>query len=139
MIMDSRIASLKEIVGKKNLREIDKGIATILDSEDPSLISQLFYLFDDGLKDDQIMFSVIHAVESLENSYYLKTFLQHLDRLMKVAPESAAYLLLRIANHLPSFTMLKEELRKNPASIKAINDAKERVLKMKPDSRLLEI
>jgi hypothetical protein len=138
--MDSRIASLKEIVGKKNLREIDKGIATILDSEDPSLISQLFCLFDDGLKDDQIMFSIIHAVESLENSYYLKSFLQHLDGMMKFAlPESAAYLLLRIANHQPSFSMLKEELAKNPTSVKAINEAKERVLKMKPDSRLLEI
>jgi hypothetical protein len=131
--MDRRIAALKEIVSRKNIREIDEGIADILDSEDPLLISQLFYLFDDGLKDELIMFSLIHAVESLEVTYYLKSFLHHLDGMLQVAPSSAALLFLRIANHQPTFSILKEELKRNPMMAKAVNEARERALKIKPN------
>jgi hypothetical protein len=130
--MDPRIAALKNIMTGKGLREIDEGIADILDADDPSLTSQLFYLFEDGLN-HQIMFSVIHAVESLENSYYVKSFLQHLQGLLKIAPQSAGYLLVRILNHGPSVSILKEELKRNPMISKSVHDAREIALKMKAD------
>jgi hypothetical protein len=65
---------------------------------DPSSIGLLLPLLDDHAEYDELMFSIIHAIESFDDDIYVREILQQLPGFLAKSPRWATVIHMRILN-----------------------------------------
>jgi hypothetical protein len=106
MTLDNKIALLRDVLYRPcedNFNEANEIINSIaILQKDDSLIP-LLRLFDDSLS-DSIMFSLLHAVESWDDSQFSIALLEILDELWAQAPRWTMIIHIRIMNNPRTFS-----------------------------------
>ncbi len=103
--------------------EFESVLAEIVRLDDPSCIKGLLILFEDEAEFDELMFSIIHTVESFGVRTYIEYLLRGLPALWKKSPRWAVILHMRILNDSESsltYASLLETLR--PLEREAVRD-----------------
>lgn len=65
---------------------------------DPSFIGLLLPLLDDRAEYDELMFSIIHTLESFDDATYVGRILEHLPEFLAKSPRFAKIVHMRILN-----------------------------------------
>ncbi|MGG4548019.1 Imm30 family immunity protein [Rossellomorea marisflavi] len=113
----------------------EQAITSILDLKDLNHIKNLCMGFDDKTENDEVMFGLIHAIESYDEFFdseqSLKELAESLPYMLPHAKEWAKTLHKRILNHEPSFKKYKKVISIADASVKEmvlqfVNEIKER-------------
>lgn len=84
------------------MREVDRMLDGIRVMGDPSSIPALFAFLDDTDPSQEAMWSIVHLLESFDDSSYFKGLLEGLVTLNSKAPGWAATIHARILNDPPS-------------------------------------
>ncbi|WP_408950297.1 Imm30 family immunity protein [Lysobacter sp. Hz 25] len=93
-------------VEETNVARFDALIAEAYRAEDEALIPVLLGLLDDDCEFHEVIFGVVHAVESFASDRYFAALAQNLATLRQRAPEWCALLHTRILNSPPHFAGL---------------------------------
>lgn len=111
----------------KNQQEIsafETAISSILNLNDLNHIGNLCMGFDDVTEHDEVMFGLIHAIESYDQVFgseqSLKKLAQSLPYMLPHAKEWAKTLHKRILNHEPSCNIYAEVISQGDVNIKMI-------------------
>lgn len=97
--MSPILLPIKEFISQNNVREADNLIIELQKRNDLKLIGELLELLDDNCKYDELMYSIIHATETMEDSAFVNNFLERAEDLLKTSPKWAGVLLIRIVNN----------------------------------------
>jgi hypothetical protein len=84
---------------QQNIFDLEGVIAEISELNDPSVIAPLLLLIRDSMSSDEIVFSIIHYVESFDDEIYVRNVIACLNALYKAAPSWCGVILLRIINN----------------------------------------
>lgn len=97
---------------KREVEKYEKSIENILDMKDVNNIEELCQGFDDLTENDEVMFVLIHAIESYDKIVSLEISLKVLaNSIPKMLPHAKEWLKIlhkRILNHEPSRNIYKE-------------------------------
>ncbi len=112
------LVELNELKNNRLLRDeseverFEKSIENILDMEDVNNIEILCQGFDDLTENDEVMFGLIHAIESYDkivsSEISLKVLANSIPKMLPHAKEWLKILHKRILNHEPSRNIYKE-------------------------------
>lgn len=112
------LVELTELKNNRLLRDesevekFEKSIENILDMEDVNNIEILCQGFDDLTENDEVMFGLIHAIESYDkivsSEISLKVLANSIPKMLPHAKEWLKILHKRILNHEPSRNIYKE-------------------------------
>jgi len=91
-------------------------LAEILASENPLLITKLLSFLRDDTDYDELMFSIIHTIESFNDEIYVKRIIDGLDELCNNSPRWASIIHIRIINSKPTLEAYISEMRKSSCS-----------------------
>lgn len=109
MLANFQAAVLDMDVG--GVRMLDETIATLMRQPDPRCIEPLLLALDDHVKQDEGMFSIIHAAESFDDDRYIEALLVVLPKLREKAPKWASIVLMRVLNNAQTMLVLTRKLR----------------------------
>lgn len=111
----------------RNQQEIlnfESTISSILNMEDLNHIQNLCMGFDDETEHDEVMFGLIHAIESYDKIFdseqLLKKLSESLTYMLPHAKEWAKILHIRILNHEPSCKLYAKVILESDDKIKTI-------------------
>lgn len=130
ILIDNRLLRSQEEVSK-----FEQAISGILDLKDLNHIRNLCMGFHDATEHDEIMFGLIHAIESYDDLFgseqSLKELAQSLPLMLPHAKEWAKTLHKRILNHDPSRKIYskvisKGEINNKNIVLQLLNEIKER-------------
>ncbi|HZH61862.1 MAG TPA: Imm30 family immunity protein [Metabacillus sp.] len=130
ILIDNRLLRSQEEVS-----EFEHAISSILDLKDLNHIRNLCLGFHDATEHDEIMFGLIHAIESYDDLFSseqsLKELAQSLPLMLPHAKEWAKTLHKRILNHDPSRKIYSKVISEGDVNIRIIvlqlvNEIKER-------------
>lgn len=79
--------------------EFDAVLENIADYTDGSMIEDLCLVFDDETQEEEVMFGLLHLIESFERQQYLTEMSKALPKMMENASEWATILNIRILNN----------------------------------------
>lgn len=112
------LVELTELKNNRLLRDesevgkFEKSIENIIDMEDVNHIEILCQGFDDLTENDEVMFGLIHAIESYDKTVSseisLKVLANSIPKMLPHAKEWLKILHKRILNHEPSRNIYKE-------------------------------
>nr|WP_285813689.1 Imm30 family immunity protein [Rossellomorea marisflavi] len=120
---------------EEEITAFEQAISSILDLKKLNHIRSLCLGFHDTTENDEVMFGLIHAIESYDDFFYseqsLKELAESLPYMLPHAKEWAKTLYNRILNHEPSFKEYKKVISTADASVKEmvlqfVNEIKER-------------
>ncbi|MGD7049723.1 Imm30 family immunity protein [Rossellomorea marisflavi] len=129
-LIDNRLLKNEE-----EFTAFEQAITSILDLKDLNHIRNLCMGFDDKTENDEVMFGLIHAIESYDEFFdseqSLKELAESLPYMLPHAKEWAKTLHKRILNHEPSSKEYKKVISTADDSIKemvlqVVNEIKER-------------
>jgi len=95
------ISTLQQVVALSSgndVRAIDQALATVMSYHDPECIKPLLLLLDDTTRQDEGMWSIVHAAEAFDNNTNVGELLSILPQLCAKAPAWASILLMRVLN-----------------------------------------
>jgi hypothetical protein len=90
--------------------EFESLLEEILRLRDPDCIRQLLVFFEDDPPFEELMFSIIHSIESFDDPTYIRELLQGLQELSARSPRWATILLMRVLNADPARLELIRQL-----------------------------
>ncbi|SES45120.1 Imm30 family immunity protein [Psychrobacillus sp. OK032] len=97
---------------ENEVEKFEKSIENILEMKDVNHIEVLCQGFDDLTENDEVMFGLIHAIESYDNivgsEVSLKVLANSIPKMIPHAKEWLKILQKRILNHEPSLNIYKE-------------------------------
>lgn len=97
---------------ENEVEKFEKSIENILEMKDVSHIEVLCQGFDDLTENDEVMFGLIHAIESYDNivdsEASLKVLANSIHKMLPHAKEWLKILHKRILNHEPSLNIYKK-------------------------------
>jgi len=99
--IDEKVEELSRILEEKGdsyVSHAEKVLAEIVDLHDVDCIGSLISCFDDDSEYDELMFSIIHAIEVFEWEDYVTRVIRSLPQLLQQAPRWAEILHIRILN-----------------------------------------
>lgn len=106
------------------IQQFEDAIANIVNMNELDHINNLCLGFDDATEHDEVMFGLIHAIESYDKTFGLKEPLQKLAQsipsMLPHAREWAKTLHKRILNHPPSRRVYAEIISTSDTGIKRI-------------------
>jgi Immunity protein 30 len=89
----------------------EQALAELAQNPNPADLPQLHLILDDACQQPEVMFSLIHFLESFDLQEQLQAFIQVLPNLTQGAVEWAAILHTRIANDAKSQDVFEEILK----------------------------
>lgn len=108
---------------QQEIQDFEQGIINILGINDVQHIKNLCLGFDDATENDEIMFGLIHAIESYDKTFGselpLINLAESLNFMLPHAKEWAKTLHKRILNHDPSSKVYAEVISKVDIGIKS--------------------
>lgn len=90
----------------------EQAIVSILSYEDPRSISVLLGYLRDEEDYPEMMYQIIHAVESFPMDDYIIQLLKSLSAIYKTSPDNTRTLIYRVLNKKVAFTVLKKYIKK---------------------------
>ncbi|VXB69437.1 conserved hypothetical protein [Bacillus sp. 349Y] len=129
-LIDNRLLRNEE-----EITAFEQAISSILDLKELNHIRSLCLGFHDATENDEVMFGLIHAIESYDDFFdperSLKALAESTPYMLPHAKEWAKTLHRRILNHEPSFKVYKKVISTADDSIKEtvlqlVNEIKER-------------
>jgi hypothetical protein len=120
---------------QQEIQQFEQAIVNILSMNEVDHIKNLCLGFDDATEHDEVMFGLIHAIESYDKTFgleqSLRNFAESLPYMLPHAKEWAKTLHKRILNHAPSRRVYAEVISKVDVSLKKlvvqlINEIKEK-------------
>jgi hypothetical protein len=78
---------------------------------DADWLLKLFLVFNDDCDDEGVMFSLIHTVERFPDSYYVKSFVDHIDSIYENSKYWASMLFSGIINNENCLNEAKKNFR----------------------------
>jgi hypothetical protein len=109
---------------QQEMHEFEQSIINILSINDVQHIENLCLGFDDATENDEVMFGLIHAIESYDKTFGselpLKKLAESLNYMLPHAKEWAKTLHKRILNHDASSRVYAEIISNVDLSIKSI-------------------
>lgn len=99
-------------INDQNFDGLDDALHSINKLNDINSISGLSLLLEDEYDYDEVMFSIIHFIETFEDNVYVEQILNVLPRLYSNAPDWARILIIRIRNN-PKTRIIFESLLKD--------------------------
>ncbi len=134
--LDAALADLKSIThltGVNAVRSRDQALADVTAYHSAEYIGPLLLMLDDASKDDESMFSLIHASEDFDDDVYVRELVAVLAKLRAAAPRWASILLMRVLNNDSTRIELVRSLRTaSPESKEAIAWLCERINESSP-------
>lgn len=138
-VYDSELQALHREIETGGARPsiIDSHIDTLLTEGGATLAEDMLALLSDRAEFDEGMFSIIHAVESLDEApygSYVSALLSVFPTLSASSPRWASIVLMRVMNSNASRHELVRQLRDAPASIKeSVRTMCERINEVSPE------
>ncbi|RAS79937.1 Imm30 family immunity protein [Priestia endophytica] len=84
---------------EEDFEQFENTLERLADYNDESMIRELCTVFDDNTEDEEVMFGLIHFIESFEKEIYLTEMPKALPNMIENAKEWAMILNKRILNH----------------------------------------
>lgn len=84
---------------EEDFEQFENTLERLADYNDESIIRELCTIFDDNTEDEEVMFGLIHFIESFEKEIYLTEMPKALPNMIDNAKEWAMILNKRILNH----------------------------------------
>jgi len=114
MNLPAAIAALRQIDlegGDDFVIRFENALADIAAMNDPTSISLLCAFFNDDAEFDEVMFSLIHTIESFDDATYAARLVEAAPRLCDRSPRWASIVFMRVLNSPASTAALVDVLR----------------------------
>ncbi|WP_175038162.1 Imm30 family immunity protein [Burkholderia contaminans] len=111
--VEDALRSLDDTIVRQGLgavRDVETSISGVMQFADAQCIVPLLLHLDDTAPYDEVMFSLIHAAESFDDSTYVRSLLDALPKLVQAAPKWASIALMRVLNNASSKAALVQAL-----------------------------
>lgn len=118
--MESLIKHLKIYAKLEDSIDVERFEATlnqIAELNDPQCIGFLIPFFNDDCDFDEVMFSIIHVIESFTHETFVREILKALPVFWKHSPFWATIIHLRILNTPSALAIYRDQLKKADASV----------------------
>ena len=92
------------------IRKFELEFWRLLETGNPEIIIELFQFFDDDSEYDEVMYSMIHSLESLPTEIYLFFYFQALKDCINIAPLWMENLCCRILNTSDDAILFKKHM-----------------------------
>ncbi len=115
MITDQEYRKLKEASSFKNEEDVDffeTKVWEFVQNKESQNISILLDLFDDDTRHTNIMYALVHALESYEDEVYVAEILKHIGKMQKNAPFWLLGLFCSILNNKSTLIILRKKIKK---------------------------
>lgn len=89
----------------------EQTLEALAQNPDPADLASLHLILDDACEQPEVMFSLVHFLESFDVQEQIQAFIQVMPNLVKQAPEWAAILHARIVNDEGARSLFEEEVR----------------------------
>jgi hypothetical protein len=135
----TEIETLRRIISSANpdLSLIDRGIQSISQREPHQALQALFAVGSDDFVYGELIWELIHAVESYDGVVYTSALVTALQRLITEAPNFMTTLLVRAINSASHRSQLREIFKTNSLIRKDLERALEMVIDRFPDKKPL--
>ncbi|MEN1783945.1 MAG: Imm30 family immunity protein [Bacteroidota bacterium] len=101
-MLDILIDDLKDIVSRRSedtfVIKFEKKLEEIHATQNPAMISKLLDIMDDKFEFDELMFSIIHTVESFDDFTYIQELFISMPDFVLKSPRWASIIVMRIIN-----------------------------------------
>ncbi len=101
-----RLNSVKYLRSKEEVKIFDRTLEALSDLSNVDCLDEILLVFDDNTEQHEVMFGLVHFVESIGLSCELKMIFTTLPCLVVRAKEWTRILLMRILNGNESYAML---------------------------------
>ncbi|HEY0651765.1 MAG TPA: Imm30 family immunity protein [Chryseosolibacter sp.] len=129
--MNSNINHLQALAKSGNIQQLATALDSIRQSGQAD-IEKLFGMFQDSYS-DQIVFEVLHVLETLPDREYVNAYLRYLPEVHASSSRWAGILLIRIVNNPQTFTILRERLMNDKSLNEVMSKVKVAARKIKPN------
>ena len=103
------------IRSREEFEAFEAALAEIAADPDPQDLPDLFLVLDDGCEESEVMFGLVHFLETFERKPRLQVFLDVVPEMMTQAPDWVRVLHYRILNNDEAREYYKQLLRSAPA------------------------
>ena len=93
-----RLYSCRFLKNQSECEEFDDVLENLADCDDEKLIKELCIVFEDETQEEEVMFGLVHFIESFEMEKYLTEMPKALPKMVESAKEWAMLLNKRILN-----------------------------------------
>ncbi|MDI6533842.1 Imm30 family immunity protein [Bacillus mycoides] len=94
-----RLYSCRFLKNQSECEEFDNVLENLADCDDEKLIKELCIVFEDETQEEEVMFGLVHFIESFEMEKYLTEMPKALPKMVESAKEWAMLLNIRILNN----------------------------------------
>lgn len=126
-MIDNLIEDLKEIVSNPQQESFvvrfESKLEEIYSTHNPAIISKLLGVMDDKFEFNELMFSIIHTIESFEDTLYIEEILKSIPDFVLKSPKWSSIIIMRIINSSSTREIFIDE-------IQSISSEKKEVLKL---------
>lgn len=114
MNLPAAIATLRRIElegGDNFVARFENVLAEIAELNDPSAIVLLCSFFDDEAEYDELMFSIVHTIETFDDAIYARELFKAAPRFCATSPRWASIVFMRVLNSESSTSELVTAVR----------------------------
>ncbi|EOO34104.1 Imm30 family immunity protein [Bacillus mycoides] len=94
-----RLYSCRFLKNQSECEEFDNVLENLADCDDEKLIKDLCIVFEDETQEEEVMFGLVHFIESFEMEKYLTEMPKALPKMVESAKEWAMLLNIRVLNN----------------------------------------
>ena len=106
----NKITQLSDMTSFEETQEFEKMVWDFVAQKENTVLEKLLNFFDDNCEYDEVMFSIIHAIETYDDDIYVKCILNNLYKIFKKSPHWGTVILYRIWNHDNCFNIFKKNI-----------------------------
>jgi hypothetical protein len=107
--MFSRLQYLAKMITPEDIQEFEETIWTLSEQQNQIALDQLIQLFDEECNFREVMFSLVHAIESYPDEIYVRGILRNI-RFLVQRPSWAKTLMYGILNNPSSLKIFKTDI-----------------------------
>jgi len=123
-MIDSLISDLKEIMSHTKQEsfvvKFESKLEQIYSTHNPIIISKLLGVMDDKFEFDELMFSIVHAIESFDDVIYVEEILKSIPDFILKSPRWASIIVMRIINSTETLEIFINQLEDVPYKKKEV-------------------
>jgi hypothetical protein len=113
-MLDGLVAELSDITRKADdgyVQRFDETLSRIVALDDRKCIGLLLPFFDDDAEYDEMMFSIVHAIERFDDETYVREIMANLATFYARSPRWAVIVHMRILNSPATLTAYEARLK----------------------------
>ena len=120
MAMEELIRRLKEVQPSSQMyvAEFEGLLQKVAELRDPASICPLITLLEDNAPYDEVMFSIIHVIETFDDVTFVEEILRSLPNFVSSSPRWAAIIHMRILNSPNTLEAYARRLATSEADVK---------------------